>query len=250
MTERLVELDADVVVLDAQQSAVEALATLQCLRAVAPLARILVFSSPESIEFGVLCLCTGASGYLSKDIDLGALTRIVRGLGRGETIVSRALATELIARMRAAQPRSTHHPRPALSASERRLLEMLRTGRSIAAAAANSALRNRPHSATSGALAASCFPAVAAAPAPAAEANTTAHQRTNDRFTPAHRNHLVADRHDGRLLARARRRRVSLGLRRRGTPRSRRSPRPRRRRAARSRSPASTSASSSPPRSC
>jgi DNA-binding NarL/FixJ family response regulator len=136
MTERLVELDADVVVLDAQQSAVEALATLQRLRAVAPLARILVFSSPESIEFGVLCLCTGASGYLSKDIDLGALTRIVRGLDRGETIVSRTLATELIARMRVEQPRSTHHPRPALSASERRLLEMLRTGRSITAAAA------------------------------------------------------------------------------------------------------------------
>jgi DNA-binding NarL/FixJ family response regulator len=136
MTEQLGELKPDVVVLDAQQSAVDALATLHRLRADAPTVRILVFSSPESVEFGVLCLCTGASGYLSKDIDMSALGRIVRGLGRGETVVSRALATELIARLREAQPRPSQHPRPALSASERRLLELLRTGHSIAEAAA------------------------------------------------------------------------------------------------------------------
>jgi DNA-binding NarL/FixJ family response regulator len=135
-TEQLIAHHADVVVLDAQQSAVAALATLHRLRAVAPLVRVVVFSSPESVEFGLLCLCAGASGYLSKDIEPSALERIVRGLGRGETIVSRALASEVIARMRAAGRPAGAPVTSALTAPERRLLELLRAGRTIESAAA------------------------------------------------------------------------------------------------------------------
>ncbi|MHB8690629.1 MAG: response regulator [Solirubrobacteraceae bacterium] len=136
VTERLAELAVDVVVLDAPQSAVDLLTTLGRLRTLAPDARIVVFSNPESNEFGVLCLCTGASGYLSKDIDLSALGRIVRGVGRGEAVVSRALATELIARMRDGQRRGGEGPLSAVTAREGRLLQLLRAGHTLETAAA------------------------------------------------------------------------------------------------------------------
>lgn len=134
--EQLRELEADVLVFDAPLSAADLLAALAHARKLAPRARILVLSSPESLEFGELCLCVGASGYLSKDIDLRALARIIGGLGRGEAVVSRTVATGLIARLRSAGRRGPAPRRRALTGPEARLLQLLRAGLTVENAAA------------------------------------------------------------------------------------------------------------------
>lgn len=129
------ELAADVVVLDAQVAAVDALSALQRVRSRMPSSRVLVFSTPESTEFGLLCLSMGASGYLSKDIDLKALPRVLHRLGRGEAIVSRAFTAPLIERMRAMDHRGGPREKRPITPPEQQILELLRTGRSVSEAA-------------------------------------------------------------------------------------------------------------------
>jgi DNA-binding NarL/FixJ family response regulator len=129
------ELEPDVVVMDAQLAAIEALQSLQRMRAEAPGVRILAFSSPASTEFGLLCIHAGASGYLSKEIDFDALPRVLRSLGRGEAVISRCFATDLVERLRAGSPRGPRGANRAVSPPERQVLELIRAGRTPAAAA-------------------------------------------------------------------------------------------------------------------
>lgn len=125
----------DVVVLDAQLPALEALRALREIHESVPESRILVFSSPESIEFGWLCLTLGASGYLSKEIDLASLPRILERLSSGEAVVSRRLATQIVDRLRNRErQRGGRAPSP-ITAPERQLIELIHTGRSAEEAA-------------------------------------------------------------------------------------------------------------------
>ena len=121
-------LDPDVVVLDVQTQAGRALGTIQRLHEQAPTARILACDAPTGIEFGLLCLIAGASGYVSKEIDLAALPRLVRSLSGGETVIPRALATELAHRFVSASRRARSAPGRKLSVPESQVLELLRRG--------------------------------------------------------------------------------------------------------------------------
>lgn len=128
-------LEPDIVVLDVQTAAARALRAIQQIRARAPRTRILACSHPAGTEFGLLCLTTGAWGYVSKEIDLAVLPRILRALACGEAVMPRALGTELVRRY--VRPDATARPRTdQLSAPELRLLELLRTGLTLQEAAA------------------------------------------------------------------------------------------------------------------
>lgn len=128
-------LEPDVVVLDVQTAAGRALRAIQQIRAGAPRTRILACSQPAGTEFGLLCLTAGASGYVSKEIDLAVLPRILCALASGEAVIPRALSTELVRRY--VRPDATVVPRAGqLSAPELRLLELLRTGLTLPEAAA------------------------------------------------------------------------------------------------------------------
>lgn len=130
------ELAPDVIVLDAQMPALEALEALGRMRSELPDARILVFSAPEGEEFGLLCLSIGASGYLSKEVNLATMPRILERLGHGEAVFSRRLGTRLLERLREREHRSGTVMRRAISAPERQLLELLKSGRDVEEAAA------------------------------------------------------------------------------------------------------------------
>jgi DNA-binding NarL/FixJ family response regulator len=124
------EHEPDVVVIDVQLPAVEALRALERVRAAAPTARLLAFSAPASTEFGILCIHAGASGYLSKEIDLAALPRVLRSLTRGEAVISREFATFLVEQMRSGRPRGPRGVRSrAVTGPERVVLELIRSGR-------------------------------------------------------------------------------------------------------------------------
>jgi DNA-binding NarL/FixJ family response regulator len=121
-------LEPDIVVLDVQVAAGRALATIQRLHEQAPAARILACDAPAGTEFGLLCLIAGASGYVSKELDLAALPRLVRNLSGGEAVIPRALATELAGRFVDASRRAPARPERKLSMPESQVLELLRGG--------------------------------------------------------------------------------------------------------------------------
>jgi DNA-binding NarL/FixJ family response regulator len=126
----------DVMVVDVQVPASRALMTIQRLHEQAPAARIMACDAPTGTEFGLLCLIAGASGYVSKEIDLAALPRLVRSLFAGEAVIPRELATELAERFVSASCRA---PAPAgrkLSVPESQVLELLRSGPTLPEVAA------------------------------------------------------------------------------------------------------------------
>lgn len=129
------QLEPDVVLLDVQTAAARGLAAIQQIRARVPGTRILACSAPAGTEFGLLCLSAGAWGYISKEIDLAVLPRILHALASGEAVIPRALGTELVSRF--ARPTPVDRLKPAeLSPPECRVLELLRTGLTLPAAAA------------------------------------------------------------------------------------------------------------------
>lgn len=135
VAERLAaQLGPDIVLLDVQTTAAPALEAIRQIRARVPGARILACSAPAGTEFGLLCLSAGAWGYLSKEIELAMLPRILHALARGEAVIPRALATELVTRFARANPADRLEPGE-LSPPECRLLELLRTGFSLPEAA-------------------------------------------------------------------------------------------------------------------
>jgi DNA-binding NarL/FixJ family response regulator len=129
-------LDADVIVLDAQITAVEALQAIRRLSEQVPRSRILAFSAPATTSFGLLCMNAGASGYLSKETDLAVLPRVLRSANRGEAIISREFATDLVRALRERSHRGPPSREVAITATERRVLELFRTGRTLPEAAA------------------------------------------------------------------------------------------------------------------
>lgn len=129
------QLEPDIVLMDVQMAAAQGLCAIRQIRARVPNTRILACSAPAGTEFGMLCLSAGAWGYVSKEIDLALLPRILRALAAGEAVIPRELATELVKRfVRPIQPdRLTAGE---LTAPECRLLELLRTGLNLPEAAA------------------------------------------------------------------------------------------------------------------
>jgi DNA-binding NarL/FixJ family response regulator len=130
------ELEPDIVVLDVQVAAGRALATIQRLHQQVPRAGILACDAPTGTEFGLLCLVAGAWGYVSKEIDLAALPRLVRNLAHGQAMIPRALASELAKRFVAASRRPAAPPGGKLSGPESQVLELLRGGLTLPGAAA------------------------------------------------------------------------------------------------------------------
>jgi NarL family two-component system response regulator LiaR len=67
-----------------------------------PLVRVVVLTAAKDVQTGITALKSGASGYVTKDLDLSALPRIVTAVARGEAAVSRAFVSVLIDRLRTA----------------------------------------------------------------------------------------------------------------------------------------------------
>jgi DNA-binding NarL/FixJ family response regulator len=132
--ELVVRLEPEIVLLDVQTTAAQALLAIQQVTARLADARILACSAPAGTEFGLLCLSAGAWGYVSKEIDLAVLPQILRALARGEAVIPQALATELVRRFVGSDPMDRLEPAE-LSPPESRLLELLRTGFTLPEAA-------------------------------------------------------------------------------------------------------------------
>jgi DNA-binding NarL/FixJ family response regulator len=61
-----------------------------------PSVAVLIVSAEDEEDLGLLCLRSGAIGYLSKSVELGALTRATRAAAAGQAVISRRLTLRLI----------------------------------------------------------------------------------------------------------------------------------------------------------
>jgi NarL family two-component system response regulator LiaR len=80
--------------------ALDGLAATRQIIAAAPEVRVLIFSWQDAEETQLEALRAGASGFLSKNVPIEAVPRVVQGLVRGEAAISRALTMRLIERLR------------------------------------------------------------------------------------------------------------------------------------------------------
>src|SRR3954464_2967092 len=95
-----------------------------------PLVRVVVLTSAKDAQTGIMALKAGASGYVTKDVDLSSLPRIVGAVASGEAAVSRGFVAVLIDRLRAA-PEGNHGLRPVrspLTPREWEVLDLLSAG--------------------------------------------------------------------------------------------------------------------------
>ena len=98
-----------------------------------PLVRVIVFTGAKDAQTGITALKAGASGYVTKDLDLTALPRIVTAVAHGEAAVSRAFVSVLIDRLRTA-PEGNVGLRPVrspLTPREWEVLDLLCAGLSM-----------------------------------------------------------------------------------------------------------------------
>jgi NarL family two-component system response regulator LiaR len=92
----------DVVLMDIVLPELDGPAVIRKIVSAVPHVRVVVFTAAAEADAGVTALKAGASGYVSKDVDVDTLPRIIGAVARGEAAVSRDFVSVLIDRLRAA----------------------------------------------------------------------------------------------------------------------------------------------------
>jgi DNA-binding NarL/FixJ family response regulator len=90
----------DVVLMDVVMPGMDGISATRKLLERVPDVKVLMVSADGNDDVAMLCLRSGAVGFVSKSIDLSSLTRVVNAARAGEAVVSRQLTARLIADMR------------------------------------------------------------------------------------------------------------------------------------------------------
>jgi len=105
----------------------DGLEATRAVHACAPAQRIVVLACEEDPHAALLALQAGASGYLSKELELDALPRALAGVVDGEAAVSRRLARHLVERFRQ-RPQRLRPIKGPLTTREWEILDLLAPG--------------------------------------------------------------------------------------------------------------------------
>jgi NarL family two-component system response regulator LiaR len=120
----------DLVLLDVVMPELDGIAAARRIRAEVPEIRIVMLSVKEDDEVALMGVRAGASGYLSKELDLVELPRILEGVAAGDAALTPRIAAALIDELRRA-PRSGTGMRPVhsdLTQREWEVLDLLESG--------------------------------------------------------------------------------------------------------------------------
>jgi NarL family two-component system response regulator LiaR len=90
----------DVVLMDLVMPGIDGIAATREIVAGLPDAKIVVLSSSDDDELGLLSLRMGACGYLTKTVDVDSLPRALRAAHEGEAVVPRRLTGRLVEAVR------------------------------------------------------------------------------------------------------------------------------------------------------
>ena len=86
----------DVVLMDLLMPGTDGVAATREILAVQPDAKVVMITSSEDEELGLLSLRMGACGFLSKSVNIESIPRALRAASEGEAVVSRRLTTRLV----------------------------------------------------------------------------------------------------------------------------------------------------------
>ena len=120
----------DVVLIGDRLTGADALQAVHMVLQAEPSSRVVVLTATPDDEEALKVIRAGATGYLSKDLDLEALPRILQGVAQGEAAISRKLAMQLADYYRRG-PRGGAGFRPVrstLTDREWEVLDLLATG--------------------------------------------------------------------------------------------------------------------------
>jgi NarL family two-component system response regulator LiaR len=120
----------DVVVMDVVMPGLDGILATRQIRRQLPEQLIIVLTAAgqDDPELGLLALRAGASGFLSKDLEIEALPRALEGLRAGQAAISRKMTLALIERLREA-PSGSSGMRPVkspLTAREWEVIDLLK----------------------------------------------------------------------------------------------------------------------------
>jgi NarL family two-component system response regulator LiaR len=90
----------DLVLLDVIMPHTDGIAATRRIVSERPGQIVILLTHADDEDLGVLGLRAGATGYLSKDVDLEALPRALEGALSGEAVISRSLAMRVIEQLR------------------------------------------------------------------------------------------------------------------------------------------------------
>ena len=132
------ELAPDVVVMDLNMPGITGVEATRQITAIAPLTRVLVLTISDQDGDVMDAILAGACGYLLKDSSIQELMRGIESAGSGESIVSPAIASKMLQRIRASssQPEIERQIRSELSDREIEVLKLIANGKDNAMIAA------------------------------------------------------------------------------------------------------------------
>ena len=124
----------DVVMMDVVMPGLDGVMATRRIRRELPeqLVIVLTGAGADDDELGLLAVRAGAAGFLSKDLEIEVLPRVIEGLRRGQAAISRKLTLSLIERLRAT-PSGSSGMRPVkspLTAREWEIIDLLKASKS------------------------------------------------------------------------------------------------------------------------
>jgi DNA-binding NarL/FixJ family response regulator len=90
----------DVTLMEASLPGFDGLAATRLIRREAPEVRVLIFSRDDREDVQLQALQAGASGFVSKNVPVETVSRVVESVVRGEAAISRKVTMRLIERLR------------------------------------------------------------------------------------------------------------------------------------------------------
>jgi NarL family two-component system response regulator LiaR len=90
----------DVVLMDLVMPGIDGIAATREIVAGLPETKVVILSSSDDDELGLLSLRMGACGYLTKTVDVDSLPRALRAASEGEAVVPRRLTGRLVEAIR------------------------------------------------------------------------------------------------------------------------------------------------------
>jgi two-component system, NarL family, response regulator LiaR len=122
--------EPDIALLDVVMPEIDGISATRRIVKEIPHLRVVLLTSADEEEMGLLGLRAGAVGFLSKDLDIDALPRALRGACDGEAVISRRMGLRLVERLQHA-PDGTTGMRPVkspLTAREWEVIDLLHQG--------------------------------------------------------------------------------------------------------------------------
>lgn len=124
----------ELVLMESSLPRLDGLAATRRIVASAPGVRVLMFSVAADEQLELQALRSGASGFLSKEVDIAAVVQAMRSVVRGEAAVSRSLTMLLIERLRTIPEagRGMRPVRSVLTTREWEVLDLMSAGATTA----------------------------------------------------------------------------------------------------------------------